>query len=363
MIRGIYEAVGSFGWTIILFTLILKAITLPIEIWQRSVSHKNAQKMKIMRPMIEKIDKAYGENKRGAQAEKNKLFKKNGYSQVAGCIPTLITMAIFIFMMIGLSGYTAHTNASQYVQLQTEYYSTIETEFQSKYAVKYGKPGNFSFNEIDDFRLEKNAEGKYVFEDEDYKALIEAAQKAVGEKANDLRENFLWIKNIWRPDTWEKVMADYKQFSGGTLGMRAVPGVAEGEYNIIYEGVLEAAGKTEGMGSWNGLLLLPLLSLITQFLSMHVTMKAQAGAVPTPTGAAGDPAAQSQKMMKWMMPIMMVSFTLFYTAAFALYISSNAILSIISNLTMTPIIKRRHDKKPPSKTAKGGGKNEVSYRR
>ena len=81
LVQGLYEWIGSYGWTVVLFTVILKLITLPIEFWQRCTTKKNAVKMEQMRPMMAKIDKAYGDNKRGAQIEKNKLMKKFGYSR------------------------------------------------------------------------------------------------------------------------------------------------------------------------------------------------------------------------------------------------------------------------------------------
>jgi YidC/Oxa1 family membrane protein insertase len=360
MIDGLNGAVGSFGWTIILFTLILKAITLPIEFWQRYSAQKNKEKMTQMKPMIEKIDKAYGDNKRGAQAEKNKLYKKYGYSIVAGCLPSLVTMAIFIFMLTGLSSYTAYTNYNQYKDLNEKYYAMYYDTFRSEYAEKYNLAPTVTDEQIKSFESELIAptdpDSDYVFSQEDRNALIASTQTQIGNYSRENRESFMWMKNIWRPDTWSKVMPTYKDFSSGTLGMTAVKGFDEQEYQIIYDGVLKQADTYGKDGSWNGLMLLPILSLVSQFFSMRLSLRAQAGGGSIQN--ATDPAVQSQKLMQWMMPVMMVFFTLFYTGAFALYIVSNAILSILSTLLMTPLIKRLRKNKQIKII-----KEDVSYRR
>jgi len=405
MIQGLYGGISLFGLTIIVFTLILKAITLPIEIWQRSTAFKNAEKMKLMKPMIEKIEKAYGDNKRGAQAEKQKLFKKYKYSMVAGCLPMILTMAIFIFMMTGLSSYTAKANYDQFADRQQVYHSTVFDGFREgfyekedgtplKYKEKYdaffdgtipeGKETDYqnadgewlfwvnsspvnadgdklphlSEDSIRAFFVIPTSPGteEYLFVPDDFAVLRDRAQEKAAKFAEDNLEGFLWIENIWRPDSWANVFANYDEFSNGQIGMAGVKGADRTEYEHIYEGI-DKLNLGYGKAGWNGLLLLPLLSLVTQFFSMRISMSAQSGMKASEMKDSKDPAMQSQKMMMWLMPIMMVAFSLFYTAAFALYIVCNAILSIVSNLAITAVIKARYKKKPIQVV------EEVSYRR
>ena len=35
LVEGLYGAIGNYGWTVVLFTVILKVITLPLDFWQR----------------------------------------------------------------------------------------------------------------------------------------------------------------------------------------------------------------------------------------------------------------------------------------------------------------------------------------
>ncbi len=35
LVKGLLDAVGNYGWAVVLFTVILKVITLPLDFWQR----------------------------------------------------------------------------------------------------------------------------------------------------------------------------------------------------------------------------------------------------------------------------------------------------------------------------------------
>ena len=117
LVAALYNLVGNYGWTVVLFTVILKVITLPLDFWQRISTKENAIKMQQMQPMMEKIDKAYGANVKGAQQEKQKLMKKFGYSMFSSCLPTLVTLVVFIIMFSGLTSYSSHANVKEYNEL------------------------------------------------------------------------------------------------------------------------------------------------------------------------------------------------------------------------------------------------------
>ena len=59
IIKWIVEIVPNVGLGIILFTLILKVITLPLDIYSKSAMRKNSLKMEKMRPQLEKLQKQY----------------------------------------------------------------------------------------------------------------------------------------------------------------------------------------------------------------------------------------------------------------------------------------------------------------
>ena len=65
---------GSIAVGILLFSLLLKIIPLPLDIFSRASSKKSALKMEKMRPELEKLQKQYANNK--------ELYAKNSFSKV-----------------------------------------------------------------------------------------------------------------------------------------------------------------------------------------------------------------------------------------------------------------------------------------
>ena len=77
---GGYIAIG-----ILLFSLLLKIIPLPLDIYSRVANKKNALRMERMRPELEKLQKQYANNKELYQKKMMALYKKEGYSTFAAC--------------------------------------------------------------------------------------------------------------------------------------------------------------------------------------------------------------------------------------------------------------------------------------
>lgn len=353
LVAALYNVVGNYGWTVVLFTVILKVITLPLDFWQRSSAKKNAIKMQQMKPMMDKIDKAYGENVKGAQQEKQKLMKKFGYSMFSSCLPTLVTLVVFIVMFSGLTSYSSHANVKEYNELVESYHYNLVIEAQQEGLVV----GDTLAEIVADGTYEKGdwteqAEAEFqatlkpqivmlLAGDEQaqtkYNNIIEGTKEPVAEFAKQNRESFLWIKNIWRADTWQSVMPNYNEFTNGGLGTTGIKGADQTEYEIIYDAVTTYAGGYAGE-AWNGLLILPVLAVLLSFVSMKISQKTQM--------VANDPQSQAtSKMMTLMMPLIMSIFILMYTAALGVYIVSNSILAILTTLLLTPVVNKMYKNK------------------
>ena len=342
IVAALYSFVGNYGWTVLLFTLILKVITLPLDFWQRSSARKNAIKMQQMKPMMDKIDKAYGANVRGAQQEKQKLMKKFGYNVFSSCLPTLVTLVVFIIMFSGLTSYSSHSNVKEYNQLVDAYHYNLVVSAQANgielsddlksVIVADYEVGNWT--EADEELFQNELKPKLAaLSANDLEKVIEDSKKPLAKFAEENRESFLWIKNIWRADTWQSVMPDYNEFTNGGMGTQGVEGADEVEYNVIYDAVSTYAGGYAG-AAWNGLLILPILAVLLSFFSMKVMQKTQQ--------MPNDPQSQAtSKMMTLMMPLIMSIFILMYTAALGVYIVGNSILSVITTFLLTPIINKK----------------------
>lgn len=91
--KFLYEVIThDYVLSIVLFTLILRLITVPTDIKQR----KDSRRMAAIAPELEKIKKKYKDDPRKFQEKQAELYRKHKISPYASCLPLLITMPIFI---------------------------------------------------------------------------------------------------------------------------------------------------------------------------------------------------------------------------------------------------------------------------
>ena len=84
-----YELVHNFGWAIIIFTVIVKAAMLPLNIKQQ----KNTAISQLYAPRVREIQQKYKNNQQKQQEELTKL-QKEGYNPTGGCGTVIITFLI-----------------------------------------------------------------------------------------------------------------------------------------------------------------------------------------------------------------------------------------------------------------------------
>lgn len=92
ILAGIYWLVGNYGFTLILFTLVMKMILLPLNFKQQ----KSMVQTTLLQPKLKALEKQYGDNKEKYSEEMMKLYKKHGVNPMAGCLPLLLQFPILI---------------------------------------------------------------------------------------------------------------------------------------------------------------------------------------------------------------------------------------------------------------------------
>ncbi len=92
LFRGIYTFVGSYGWTIILFTIIIKLVLVPLNIKQQ----KSMKKTQAIQPRLMKLQEKYAQDKDKLNQETMKLYQEAGVNPMGGCLPMLIQFPIII---------------------------------------------------------------------------------------------------------------------------------------------------------------------------------------------------------------------------------------------------------------------------
>lgn len=338
LMYGLSDDIAVFGWSVVAFTVILKLVLSPLDIWQKVISRRNAKAMERMRPQLEALAEKCGDDKQRYQQEQMALYKKEKYSMMGACLPSLITLVVFFVVFTGFREMVGYQFAQDYVESYNVFVATMEDELGADY------------DSLD--KTEANAEA--------YNAAVDKAQSAVYEHyfspERTEKRGFLWIKNIFVSDNWQDGVPDYLVATGQEgFGMSRITGVMKDEYELVMGKVIGAdeAGWGKGDASWNGWLLLPALSIALTFFSQKLLTKSQGTPPPTAGGKKGnDGMAGSMKMMQYFMPIMIGVFSLFYSAAFALYTFTSSFVSIVFQLVFT-LIGKLLDKREAKKTGAG----------
>ncbi len=125
--RVIIEGVGIIGLGIIVFTIVLKAITLPFDIYQRVKMRKQTLIMRQMQPELEKLQKQYANDKNMYSQKMMELYKKNGYSMFGACLPMIISLVIIIVAFQGFRTYSSYANLNMYVHMSEAYNSALNS--------------------------------------------------------------------------------------------------------------------------------------------------------------------------------------------------------------------------------------------
>lgn len=334
--------VASFGWTVVLFTVILRLILSPLDIWQKVISRRNNKAMERMKPQLEALQARYADDKQRLQQEQMALYKKEKYSTMGMCLPTIVTFVVFFVVFAGFRQMVGYQFAKDYKECVKAYNTSIAEQIEANKDADYIEDNGDGKWDVDD--IKKTQEGKDFYTEAQKNAQQAVYNVYYSEDQVTIR-SFLWIKNIFVSDNWAQAVPDFATVTGQKgMATSKLTGITIDEYNDVMADVLGTGGYGKD-GKWNGLLILPILSIALSFLSTKLLSGSQAQPPAPPQDAQGEGAekAQSQqqtmKMMQYVMPIMMGVFALFYSGAFALYMFTSSLCAILFQLTFNLIAK------------------------
>ncbi|KGT48942.1 MULTISPECIES: membrane protein insertase YidC [unclassified Acinetobacter] len=84
--------VGNWGWAIILLTVLVKVILWPLS----SKSYRSMAKMRVIAPEMQRMKEEFGEDRMRFSQEMMALYKREQVNPLAGCLPLLLQMPIFL---------------------------------------------------------------------------------------------------------------------------------------------------------------------------------------------------------------------------------------------------------------------------
>ena len=379
IIQWLIEGVSIVGLGIILFTLILKTIVLPLDIYSRYKMKKQSLLMKAMRPQMEKLQKQYANDKQMYNQKVMELQKSHGISMFGACLPMIVSLVIFIFVFNAFSTYSQYANLQSYNGMVDSYNASVEqfvisdednseeirflikTEDEAletdAYLVDFDaflervkKENRYGINEINDF-TGANESGKMAMVRE---YVREAAGKTSADYYRANKNSFLWVKNIWYPDSpLNKEVPTFSSFSSSIS--RATGAGLSATYEESYEAVTwylthdgyPAPEKTRLEGNTvNGYFILIVLAIGLMFAQQFISMRMQKDAndLSTVDGSG----ARTNKWMLILMPLIYGIFSFFYSAAFSTYMITNTIYGLITMVVLNKIMNVSFAKKEAS---------------
>ncbi len=121
LIRILISGVGVVGVGVILFSLILKGITLPLDIYQRVSMRKQNNRMKENKDRMEKLKKQYANDEKLYNQKVMEMQREGGFSVLSACLPMIVSLIIFIVAINAFNAYAQYSNVKNYNTLVNAY--------------------------------------------------------------------------------------------------------------------------------------------------------------------------------------------------------------------------------------------------
>ena len=272
LVRLFYNLTGSYGVALILFTLVIKLIMLPFQM----KSKKSMMRMSRVSGQMQELQKRYAKNQAKLQEEMQKLYEEEGVNPMSGCLWSLIPFPILIALYSIIRQPITHFMMLSKDVLQTVVQSAADAGVNLTNIVMMDKATG----------TPALKDGLYQLASYGQINLVKAVQEmglSTPEGWFDMNYNFLGLDLTATP--WEYV----KNFTF--------------TWAVI------------------GVILIPILAGLSQFVFSKLTMKTQ----PQADAAGG----ASMKSMMYMMPLMSVYIAFIMPAALGVYWIAQSVFSLI----------------------------------
>lgn len=369
IIRWLIEGVGITAVGIVIFTLVLKTVVMPLDVFSKFKTKKQSLIMERMRPQMEKLQKQYANDKNMYNQKVMELYKKNGYSMLGICLPTIVSLVIFMVVFSQFSTYSQYANlelyrgmvdayngvAANYVyddsdsgsdgfliestdsdgeivyrvdfdRFETYYNAHMTAEIDDSYEdyiAGYDSDGDGQLTENDMFRAVKNYMSGF-------------ARQAAADYYHAEKQGFIWVGNIWYPDSMlNREVPSFDNFVS-SLSRASNLSNYEESYNEV------TAYLTAEKEAYNGYFVLIVLAIGMMFLSQFVTMRMQKGM--NELGTVDGSGKRTNKWLLILMPIIYGIFSFFYSAAFSIYMVVNTTYSFLTTIIVNKALDRKFKK-------------------
>ena len=99
LFKAIHKIAPNYGVVIIIFATLIKVLTLPLS----RKSAKSMARMAEIQPRLEKLKEKYKKDPKKLNEETLKLYREIGFNPLAGCLPLLLQLPLFMALFAVLS--------------------------------------------------------------------------------------------------------------------------------------------------------------------------------------------------------------------------------------------------------------------
>lgn len=315
VLQWIHGWVGNYGWSVVVFTLLIRLCVLPLDIKSR----RGMYAMNRVQPKMQELQKKYADDKDKLNRKMMELYKKEHVSPTAGCLPLLLQWPILIFMFTAMRVFANE----QTIQMLLNLKDGIEPTLQSWLWIKN------------------------VFQPDSFTASI---LPAIGDQLQTITavgySKVLTAENIEAARAF-LASSDYAM-KAATYGAEAFKQI-QLNFLIIRPTLMLPTSIANLFQYANGLFILPILAGVSQFVMNSVMSGKQ-----TKKPEAGDnPMNLNSGFMKWFFPLFSVWICASSNAAFSIYWMAVNVISIIQTVILNKYFERKDALRAQAEKAQG----------
>lgn len=90
VVSFIYDLVQNYGWTLIIFTLLIRVVLFPLALRQQ----KSTARMGAYQPLIQEIQKKWANDRNRQNQEVQKFYQENNIKMNVGCLPMVVNLIV-----------------------------------------------------------------------------------------------------------------------------------------------------------------------------------------------------------------------------------------------------------------------------
>lgn len=99
LLSTLHSLVGNYGLAIVLLTVLIRVVLWPLN----SAQTRSMRKMQELQPKLKALQEKYRDNPQKMQEAMMKFYSENSFNPMAGCLPMLVQLPIFIGLYGALS--------------------------------------------------------------------------------------------------------------------------------------------------------------------------------------------------------------------------------------------------------------------